>query len=71
VEPTCAFADIILPSTQPNLFIAPSRIALAKLESKLVGELDAHYRLRIVSSPYAPITRTSSSTVPRRWDCSP
>ena len=45
VEPTCGFADIILPSTQPNLFIAPSRIALAKLESKLVGELDAHYRL--------------------------
>ena len=47
VEPTCGFADIILPSsTQPNLFIAPSRIALAKLESKLVGELDAHYRLK-------------------------
>jgi chromosome partitioning protein len=46
VEPTCGFADIILPSTQPNLFIAPSRIALAKLESKLIGELDAHYRLK-------------------------
>ena len=46
VEPTCGFADIILPSTQPNLFIAPSKIALAKLESKLVGELDAHYRLK-------------------------
>ena len=26
--------------------IAPSRIALAKLESKLVGELDAHFRLK-------------------------
>jgi chromosome partitioning protein len=46
VEPTCGFADIILPSTQPNLFVAPSRIALAKVESKLVGELDAHYRLK-------------------------
>ena len=46
VEPTCALADIILPSQQPNLFVAPSRIALAKLESKLVGELDAHYRLK-------------------------
>src|SRR5215210_92595 len=46
VEPTCGFADIILPSTQPNLFVAPSRIALAKLESKLVGELDAHFRLK-------------------------
>ena len=40
------FADIILPSTQPNLFVAPSRIALAKLEAKLVGELDAHFRLK-------------------------
>ena len=46
VETTCGFADIILPSAQPNLFVAPSRIALAKLESKLVGELDAHYRLK-------------------------
>src|SRR5919112_2193363 len=45
-EPACGFADIILPSTQPNLFVAPSRIALAKLESKLVGELDAHFRLK-------------------------
>jgi chromosome partitioning protein len=46
VESTVGFPDIILPSTQPNLFIAPSRIALAKLEAKLVGELDAHFRLK-------------------------
>jgi chromosome partitioning protein len=45
-EKDIGFADIILPSTQPNLWIAPSRIALAKLESKLVGELDAHFRLK-------------------------
>jgi chromosome partitioning protein len=45
-DPTCGFADVILPSTQPNLFVAPSRIALAKLEAKLVGELDAHFRLK-------------------------
>src|SRR4029078_5418534 len=44
-EPNCTFQDVIVPSTQPNLWIAPSRIALAKLESKLVGELDAHFRL--------------------------
>ena len=31
---------------QPNLWVAPSRIALAKLEAKLVGELDAHFRLK-------------------------
>ena len=45
-EANCTFADIIVPSTQPNLHIAPSRIALAKLEAKLVGELDAHFRLK-------------------------
>jgi chromosome partitioning protein len=41
------FDDVILPSTQqPNLWVAPSRIALAKLEAKLVGEIDAHFRLK-------------------------
>jgi chromosome partitioning protein len=46
-EPDCTFADVIQPShTLPNLFVAPSRIALAKLEAKLVGELDAHFRLK-------------------------
>jgi chromosome partitioning protein len=45
-EPDCPFADVILPSNQANLWIAPSRIALAKLEAKLVGELDAHFRLK-------------------------
>jgi chromosome partitioning protein len=45
-EPNCGFADVIIPSTQPNLFVAPARIALAKLEAKLVGELDAHFRLK-------------------------
>jgi chromosome partitioning protein len=41
-----ALADVILPTPIENLSIAPSRIALAKLESKLVGELDAHFRLK-------------------------
>jgi len=41
------FEDVIQASTnQPNLWVAPSRIALAKLEAKLVGELDAHFRLK-------------------------
>jgi chromosome partitioning protein len=39
-------ADVIVPSPLPNLDIAPSRIALAKLEAQLVGELDAHFRLK-------------------------
>ncbi len=42
-----SFEDVILPATeQPNLWVAPSRIALAKFEGKLVGEIDAHYRLK-------------------------
>jgi chromosome partitioning protein len=45
-EPTVALNDVIKPSSQKNLFIAPSRIALAKLEAKLVGELDSHFRLK-------------------------
>ena len=35
----------------PNLTIAPSTIALAKLEAKLVGELDSHFRLKDVLEP--------------------
>ncbi len=40
------FPDIVKPAPQENLWIAPSRIALAKIESKLVGEIDAHFRLK-------------------------
>ena len=46
VDPACGLSDIILPSTQPNLFIAPARIGLAKLEARLVGEMDAHFKLK-------------------------
>jgi chromosome partitioning protein len=45
-DPTVALADVIVPSPVENLFVAPSRIALAKLEAKLVGEMDAHFRLK-------------------------
>ena len=45
-EPAVALEDVILPSPLANLSIAPSRIALAKLEAKLVGEMDAHFRLK-------------------------
>ena len=46
VDPAVAMKDVIMPTPVPNLFIAPSRIALAKLEGKLVGEMDAHFRLK-------------------------
>ena len=45
-EPHVGIADVTLPSSLPNLHVAPSRIALAKLEAKLVGEIDAHFRLK-------------------------
>jgi chromosome partitioning protein len=45
-EAAVALEDVIVPSPLPNLSIAPSRIALAKLEAKLVGEMDAHFRLK-------------------------
>jgi len=45
-DEACGLRGVIVPSRQPNLSIAPSRISLAKLEAKLVGELDAHFRLK-------------------------
>jgi chromosome partitioning protein len=38
--------EVIQASTVSHLDVAPARIALAKLEAQLVGELDAHYRLK-------------------------
>jgi len=53
-EKDVSFDDVVLPSPhQPNLWVAPSRIALAKLESKLVGEIDSHYRLKDRLQPMA------------------
>jgi chromosome partitioning protein len=45
-EPGLSLADVIKPTAQPNLWVAPSRISLAKLEGRLVGELDSHFRLK-------------------------
>lgn len=41
-----SIGEVVLPTKVPNLAIAPSRIALAKLEAKLVGEIDGHFRLK-------------------------
>jgi chromosome partitioning protein len=46
VEPSVHLADVILQTPLPNLYVAPARIALAKLESRLVGELDAPFKLK-------------------------
>ena len=45
-DPPVKMADVIMPSPVANLSVAPSRIALAKLEAKLIGEIDAHFRLK-------------------------
>ena len=50
-DPKVSISDVILPSSQPNLSVAPSRIALAKLEGKLVGELDSHFKLKDKLAP--------------------
>ncbi len=46
VDPAVTLQDVVVPTLVDNLFIAPSRIALAKLEARLVGEMDAHFRLK-------------------------
>ena len=43
--------DIIVPSKMENLDLAPSRISLAKLEAKLVGEIDGHFKLKDTLEP--------------------
>jgi chromosome partitioning protein len=45
-DSSCALSEVVVPSTVENLWVAPARIALAKLEAKLVGEIDAHFRLK-------------------------
>ena len=46
IEPELPLASIVKPTALPKLFVAPARISLAKLESRLVGELDAPFRLK-------------------------
>ena len=46
VSEELSFEDVIVATQLPNLFLAPSKIALAKLESKLIGELDGPFRLK-------------------------
>jgi chromosome partitioning protein len=38
--------EVVVPTSVPNLFLAPSKISLAKLESKLIGDMDGPFRLK-------------------------
>ena len=40
------FEEVVQSSSINNLFLLPASIALAKLESKLIGEIDGHFRLK-------------------------
>jgi len=64
-DPAVGLVDVIVPTPLENLSIAPARIALAKLEAKLVGEMDAHFRLK---DKIEPIRKTFPHIV---IDCPP
>ncbi len=46
VEPSVRFDDVVKKTKIERLDLLPSRLNLAKLEGKLVGELDAPFRLK-------------------------
>jgi chromosome partitioning protein len=45
-NPDLAFEEVVQTTSIINLSLLPASIALAKLESKLVGEIDGHFRLK-------------------------
>lgn len=45
-ESDVQWEDVVRPTKIPNLEVMPARISLAKVEGKLVGELDAPFRLK-------------------------
>jgi chromosome partitioning protein len=45
-EKEAMMSQVVQKTGLKNLDVAPARIALAKIESKLLGEIDGHFRLR-------------------------
>lgn len=54
VDSAVSFEKIIMRSPILHMDIAPALINLAKLESRLVGELDGHFRLKDKLQPIIP-----------------
>ena len=55
VEPEVALRDVLVPAEKvPNLLLGPSSISLAKIEAKLLGDLDSHFRLKDTLAPIVP-----------------
>ena len=46
VDSAVQLKDVILPTPLEHLAVAPARIALAKLEARMTGDLDAPFRLK-------------------------
>ena len=44
-------AKVIRPTKDPNLFVAPARLALARLEQQLAGQFDAPFKLKDALAP--------------------
>jgi chromosome partitioning protein len=50
-EHPLAMAKIIRPTKDPYLFVAPARLALARLEQQMAGQFDAPFKLKDALSP--------------------
>ena len=46
------FENVVRPTSVINLSVIPSDISMAKLESKLIGEIDSHFRLKDRLDPF-------------------
>ena len=44
-------SKIVRPTKDPNLFVAPGRLALARLEQQLAGQFDAPFKLKDALTP--------------------
>jgi chromosome partitioning protein len=50
-EHRAEMASVVKPTKDPLLFLAPARLALAKLEQQLSGQFDAPYKLKDALAP--------------------
>ena len=57
---------VIKPTKDPMLFVAPARLALAKIEQQLSGQFDAPFKLKDALAPVIRRTTTTSSSIRRR-----
>ena len=53
IDSTITLESVVRATPVPGLEIAPARISLAKVETRLVGEIDAHFRLKDRLEPAA------------------